>query len=537
MLLRCRVSARSSAGDFQWGSRWLFPIRPAARARRLGTGDAGIDLHGDSGEVTSIMKKAIVRKRRKSVTKESGSSVVQPIPTAPTPAPPLASLDHLGELPRSYGTDSIFLVAQEPHWLFTYWDIDISLHPGGKTFLRVSGDDGQLESEIEVPFETRNWYIPVQKAGAEYTVEIGYYRGSHWNAIARSLTIQTPKDKVSESDDFSYATIPLHLSFQKLIESIQTTIQGGESLLQALGRLQRDGKLLTLDGRGKLTINPDERVVLEALLGKPLLDELTSSVMNSEELSSRIQKHLQERLSSGGSSELLAGLPQGSSESSLFRSFSALAGSSSWSAAALTSWATGALASWAAAVQASAGAGVTSWNAAAQSSWGSAALSSWLAAAKGGESSANAAAISSWLQAAVSSWPGAALTSWSQAAMSSWSHVETSSWGGSENVSSFGFVQREFFMHVNAEVIFYGGTHPQAKVTIDGKPVQLAPDGSFRYHFVFPDGNYQIPISATSPDGLETRSATLRFERASVRAGEVGHTAQPPLPVPLGKIV
>ena len=92
-------------------------------------------------------------------------------------------------------------------------------------------------------------------------------------------------------------------------------------------------------------------------------------------------------------------------------------------------------------------------------------------------------------------------------------------------------------MHVNAEVIFYGGTHPQAKVTIDGKPVALSSDGSFRYHFVFPDGNYEIPITATSPDGIETRSATLRFERSTARTGDVGHTAQPTLGVPLGATV
>jgi hypothetical protein len=82
-------------------------------------------------------------------------------------------------------------------------------------------------------------------------------------------------------------------------------------------------------------------------------------------------------------------------------------------------------------------------------------------------------------------------------------------------------------MHVNAEVIFYGGTHPDAKVWIDGKPVQLAPDGTFRYHFRFPDGNYAIPIVAESPDGIEQRSASLSFERVSVRQGEVSHSDQP----------
>jgi hypothetical protein len=95
---------------------------------------------------------------------------------------------------------------------------------------------------------------------------------------------------------------------------------------------------------------------------------------------------------------------------------------------------------------------------------------------------------------------------------------------------------REFFMHVNAEVIFYGGTHPDAKVTIDGKKIKLNPDGTFRYHFKFPDGNYEIPVIAISPDKVETRSATLKFERATARKGDVGHTAQPKhLKKPAGK--
>jgi len=89
-------------------------------------------------------------------------------------------------------------------------------------------------------------------------------------------------------------------------------------------------------------------------------------------------------------------------------------------------------------------------------------------------------------------------------------------------------------MHVNAEVIFYGGTHPEAKVTIDGKAIELSPDGSFRFHFVFPDGDYEIPIVATSPDGVETRCATLKFERATSRTGQVDHTGQPPLAAPMG---
>jgi hypothetical protein len=92
-------------------------------------------------------------------------------------------------------------------------------------------------------------------------------------------------------------------------------------------------------------------------------------------------------------------------------------------------------------------------------------------------------------------------------------------------------------MHVNAEVIFYGGTHPDATLWIDGHEIELSPDGAFRYHFRFPDASYEIPIVAESPDGVEQRSATLRFERATSRQGEVHHTAQPEHlpPHPIGR--
>jgi hypothetical protein len=111
-----------------------------------------------------------------------------------------------------------------------------------------------------------------------------------------------------------------------------------------------------------------------------------------------------------------------------------------------------------------------------------------------------------------------------------------SGFGASWSAQPFGGEERErgFFMHVNAEVIFYGGTDPDATVTIDGREIPLNPDGTFRYHFLFPDGEYEIPIVATSPDGVEQRAAVLSFKRGTGRRGEVGHTAQPFIGIPMG---
>jgi len=100
--------------------------------------------------------------------------------------------------------------------------------------------------------------------------------------------------------------------------------------------------------------------------------------------------------------------------------------------------------------------------------------------------------------------------------------------------ASFG-KERGFHMHVNAELIIYGGTEPDAKVRIDGQDIVLGKDGTFSYHFVFPDGQFHIPIDATSADGVEMRSALLSFLRLTELEGDVRKTGQPVLDEPIGR--
>jgi len=435
------------------------------------------------------------------------ASAAESSPSVSAAIEPGAGIDALGELPRSYGSNSLFVVAQEPHWLFTYWDIDIARHPGGPALLRVERPDGTLEVEIEVPLETRNWYIPVKDAGLTYRVEIGYRRGQEWHALAVAAEASTPGDTFSDSDSFEYATVPLHLSFEKLVARMHGAVQDGESLLQALARLQRDGKLFpggSLDGA---SLGEDQRTVLDALLGEGFVEKLSSEGLSPVEVESRVRTALSEKLGSAASSGFSIPGSWGPAESSLFAAIGALSSGAERSSGI-------------GAYQA-----VSSWSPAALSSWAAAALASWTVGAK---------IPSSWAGAAASSWAPEHLSSWLHTAGVSSGETSSASWaGGSESLSSFG-VAREFFMHVNAEVIFYGGTDPRATVTVDGQPIKLNPDGSFRYHFVFPNGEFEIPIVATSPDGVETRCAVLRFERETAKAGGVDDTSQPPLGAPMG---
>jgi len=93
---------------------------------------------------------------------------------------------------------------------------------------------------------------------------------------------------------------------------------------------------------------------------------------------------------------------------------------------------------------------------------------------------------------------------------------------------------RSFWFNVNAELIIYGATEPDAKVTIGGRHIRLRPDGTFSYRFSLPDGDYDLPAVATSADGFDTRSAELEFSRDTQYQGEVhAHPQDPSLKPPL----
>jgi len=112
-----------------------------------------------------------------------------------------------------------------------------------------------------------------------------------------------------------------------------------------------------------------------------------------------------------------------------------------------------------------------------------------------------------------------------------------SSFGISSLSSPFGGMEQSkgFWFNVNAELIIYGATEPNAKVTLGGHEIKLRPDGSFSYRFALPDGKYDLPAVAVSADGTDGRAANLKFSRETEYLGDVGAhpqdpSLQPPLP-------
>ncbi len=57
------------------------------------------------------------------------SSRSAPVQPEPAPAATAPAFEDLGELPASYYEDTLFLVARDPRWLFSYWDFDWAKYP------------------------------------------------------------------------------------------------------------------------------------------------------------------------------------------------------------------------------------------------------------------------------------------------------------------------------------------------------------------------------------------------------------------------
>jgi hypothetical protein len=158
---------------------------------------------------------------------------------------PSRDYENLGELPRSYGRPVLFGIARDPHTLFVYWEIDWQGAFGSrppsdrKVHLRVMSDDGSEETKVTVEPFAGNHCVAVSQARSTYRIELGYHEPAEvWNSVATSDAIATPPDDVSENATVDVATIPFHLSFQRMVDTFRASKYDGDALVEIVGRLQ-----------------------------------------------------------------------------------------------------------------------------------------------------------------------------------------------------------------------------------------------------------------------------------------------------------
>jgi hypothetical protein len=80
---------------------------------------------------------------------------------------------------------------------------------------------------------------------------------------------------------------------------------------------------------------------------------------------------------------------------------------------------------------------------------------------------------------------------------------------------------RAFRLWVATELILYGGTEPDARVTVQGKELKLRPDGTFSLRFALPDGKIDLPVTAVSGDKVEERTIETGVTKKSAKKAPV----------------
>ena len=73
--------------------------------------------------------------------------------------------------------------------------------------------------------------------------------------------------------------------------------------------------------------------------------------------------------------------------------------------------------------------------------------------------------------------------------------------------------ERPFWMWAEAELIIYGATEPTATLTVQGRKVDLRPDGTFSLRFALPDAKQVFPIEAVRDDGGARQKTIIEVDR------------------------
>jgi len=235
--------------------------------------------------------------------------------------------DHLGELPEAYDSGTLFLVARDPHWLFAYWDFSwhklaefrgrasdntVRLH-----IYKVDGSNSQLQQDIVLHADAKNWFIHVGQSRSHFRAEIGYYTHGGFHAISRSPTVKTPADDLSNDTFARFATLPFHIKFHELAEFVKAHFRPGDELMDVLYRLQARGFRLPFDYEG-VELDADSEADLLQLFGEDLYRRIQ---MGSFEISEWLRKRFREEALAGVSSWSSPSSPFGGSWQRSYRNF------------------------------------------------------------------------------------------------------------------------------------------------------------------------------------------------------------------------
>ena len=162
------------------------------------------------------------------------------------------------DLPASYDRELLYIIARDPKSLFIYWDLNWTQLfararlSARQVRLRIYRQDGSVEGTHEINPFRGHCYADVASAGTGYYCELGCFEDDEWASLVRSSKAVTPADSMSEDMSAQFATLPIHLSFQRLLDIFRASKAKGATLARSVAELQENARVL------QATVTPDE---------------------------------------------------------------------------------------------------------------------------------------------------------------------------------------------------------------------------------------------------------------------------------------
>jgi len=400
-----------------------------------------------------------------------------------------------GELPESYGTERMFLAARDPRWLYASWDIPIdrqrqnnSRSRDGHLILRVFAEDETtpVVPEIHLHPESRNWFVNVPRAATRYRAELGYYNSAdEWRSVSASQSTFTPPDAPSPETVAEFATIPPEVTFQQVVEIVQEFVTTNQPLLEAV--MQANAAAQSNPPVALTNINGEDTPSQAVEDGqhapapgndqpkafRPEPEKFLEPARRGNQKSRQVARPeatqpatTQDEVRRDRAIPILIepGRPWDQEQTNVLTRLIHV----------------------------------------------DTRRRVWIGSLEITE------LIRRQIEEEISSISAAEL-----------GRTERQTQPGPTELSISSPVRiqaprgRKFWFKVNAELILYGATEPDARVTVADRRVKLRPDGTFSFRFSLPDGRYQLPAIALSGDGEEGREARLEFSRSSDYRGHV----------------
>ena len=427
----------------------------------------------------------------------------------------------LADLPDGYGESRIVLMPRDPQWAYAYWDVpnerkeEMRRQGGIRLALRFY-DVTDINLQTQRPHSlqqyecdelAREWYLPVPVSDRDYMIEIGYIAvDGRWLLLAQSAPVRIPPIYPSDWIDDQFLTI------------------AWEEDLQAKTFLELSYSIRSVTKAPK-SVHAQVFEMAEAAEAKRLAGSVFGSMQHvpEETVSSYVFPSGVGKWASGvgvtGMSGAAAGMSgvgmSGVGMSGVGMSGVGMSGVGMYTTSGMGMSGVGMMSGIGLGVTGMSGVGMSGVGMYTTSGMGMSGVGMYTTSGMGmsGVGMMSVPTMSGVGMSGVGMYTtsGVGLYSMSGVGMYSMSGIGMSGIGFSASMPPMR--PRKFWLIADAELIVYGATEPDATVTIGGRPVQLNPDGTFRFQMSFPDGEIDFPIMAVAADGEQMRSIHMRFNR------------------------